>query len=69
MRNIGIALICLAALGFILAVISAFTGPIAGVTAEGYSHGCTNLALISIALFVCCKPEEEKKVSDTTDQT
>jgi len=68
MRNIGIVLICLAALGFVLAVISAFAGPIAGITAEGFSQGCTNLALIAIALSVCCKPKEEEKGSDTTDQ-
>ncbi|MDB9823191.1 hypothetical protein OAC89_05775 [Deltaproteobacteria bacterium] len=62
MRNLGILLICLSALGFVLAVISAFAGPIAGVTAEGFSSGCTNLALIAIALSVCspCKEEEKK---------
>ena len=71
MRNFGIVLVCLSALGFVLAVISAFAGPIAGVTAEGFSNGCTNLALIAIALSVCCKPEEGGKGSDTnlTDQT
>jgi hypothetical protein len=64
MRNIGIVLICLSVLGFVLAVISAFVGPIAGVTAEGFSHGCTNLALIAIALSVCCKCKEEEKKSE-----
>ena len=54
MRNIGIVLICLSVLGFLLAAISAFAGPIAGITAEGFSQGCTNLALIAIALSVCC---------------
>ena len=63
MRNLGIILICLSALGFVLALISAFTGPIAGVTAEGFSQGCTNLALIAIALSVCCKCKEEDKGS------
>lgn len=61
MRNLGIVLLCLSALGFVLAVISAFSGPIAGITAEGFSQGCTNLALIAIALSLCCKCEEEKK--------
>ncbi|MBW1767801.1 MAG: hypothetical protein JRJ65_12225 [Deltaproteobacteria bacterium] len=59
MRNIGIVLICLSVLGFLLAAISAFAGPIAGVTAEGFSQGCTNLALIAIALSVCCKCKGE----------
>jgi hypothetical protein len=64
MRNFGIILICLAALGFVLAIISVFAGTIAGVTAEGFSQGCTNLALISIALSVLCKGEEESKGSE-----
>ena len=64
MRNLGIILICLSALGFILALISAFAGPIAGVTAEGFSQGCTNLALISIALSVLCKCKEEEKTGE-----
>jgi len=63
MRNLGIILICLSALGFVLAVISTFVGPFAGVSSEGYSRGCTNLALIAIALSVCCKCEEEDKGS------
>lgn len=50
MRNIGIGLICLSSLGFILAVISNFIGSIASVSPEGFSRGCTNLALIAIAL-------------------
>ncbi len=52
MRNLAILLICLSALGFVIAVISAFVGPIAGVTAEGFSLGSANLALIAIALAV-----------------
>ena len=54
MRNIQIALICLSILSFVLAVISVFVGAIAGVTAEGYSQACTNLAIIAIAISVCC---------------
>ncbi len=52
MRNLIIILICLSALGFILAVVSVFAGPIAGVSARGFSQGCSNLALIAIALTV-----------------
>lgn len=55
MRNIGIVLICLSFIGFILAIISAFSGLIAGITAEGFSQGCTNLALIAIALALYFK--------------
>jgi hypothetical protein len=56
MRTISIILICLSVLGFLLAAISAFLGrPIGGVTAEGFSQGCTNIALIAIALTVCLK--------------
>jgi hypothetical protein len=59
MQNLKIVLVCLSALGFVLAVISAFTGPIAGVTAEGFSSGCTNVALIAIAIAMCCPSKEE----------
>ena len=63
MRSLGIILICLSALGFVLAIISAFVGPIMSITAEGFSQGCTNLTLIAIALTVCCKSEEGGKGS------
>ncbi len=55
MRSLAIVLIVLSALGFVLAVISSFAGSIIGVTAEGFSRGCTNLALISIALGMWLK--------------
>ena len=55
MRNIKILLICFSVLGFIIAVITSFVGPIMGITAEGFSQACTNLALIAIALTVCFK--------------
>ena len=58
MRNISIVLICLSVLGFILAIISALAGPIMGVTAEGFSQGCTNTALIAIALSIVFKRSE-----------
>ncbi len=55
MRNLTIILICLSALGFLLAIISAYTGTITGIQAEGFSRGCTNLALIAIALGLWAK--------------
>ncbi len=57
MRNIRILLICLSVLGFVLAIISALVGPIMSITAEGFSQGCTNVALIAIALSVGLKKE------------
>ncbi len=60
MRTIGIVLICLSALGFVLAVISTFVGPFVGVSAEAYSRACTNLALIAIGLSVCCTCKSEE---------
>jgi len=50
-------LIGLSALGFLLALISSFAGSIMGIGAEGFSRGCTDLALISIALGVWLKKE------------
>ena len=61
MRNLSITLVCLSALGFLLAVISAFSGRIFGITAEGFSQACTNLALIAIAVSLCCTCKEEEK--------
>ncbi len=57
MRILAVVLIGLSALGFLLAVISMplVGGPILGVTAEGFSRGCTNLALLAIALGVWLK--------------
>jgi hypothetical protein len=52
MRNLVITLILLSGIGFVLAVIASLTGGIARVSAEGFSNGCTNLALIAIALSV-----------------
>ena len=59
MRNLGIALILVSALGFVLAVIAAFTGHIGNISPEGFSRVCSNLALISIAVGVWLK--EDKK--------
>jgi len=61
MRNIAILLIGLSVLGFLLAVISTLvTGSIMGVTPEGFSRGCTNLALIAIALAVWFRESEKE---------
>jgi len=49
MNNLPKALAALAALGFALAVVSAFIGPIMGIQPEGFSRACTNLALLAIA--------------------
>ena len=58
MRNIAMILIGLSIFSFLLAVISnLFAGPIMGVYAEGFSRGCSNLALIAIALAVWFKSE------------
>ena len=62
MRNLAILFFCLSVLGFVLAVISAFTGTIGGVTAEGFSQACSNLALLAIAVAVLfIKGDQESK--------
>jgi hypothetical protein len=60
MRSIQMILICLSALGFVLAVITSLAGgPIVfGVTAEGFSFGSADLALIAIALSLYGKSKE-----------
>jgi hypothetical protein len=52
MSNVAKALTGLAALAFVLAVLTHFTGPIVQTQAEAYSRACTNLALIAIALVL-----------------
>jgi hypothetical protein len=65
MQSLGIVLICLSALGFVLAVIAAILGgPILGIPAEGFSRACSNLALIAIALFVYRKCKGEDKAGE-----
>jgi len=49
MNNLPKALTALAALGFALAVVSVFIGPIMGIQPESFSRACTNLALLAIA--------------------
>jgi len=46
------ALIGLAALAFVLAVVTHFAGPIVQTQAEAYSRASTNLALLAIALVL-----------------
>ena len=55
MAQLAKALTALAALAFILAVVTNFTGNYMGpwlTTAEGFSRACTNLTLLAIALAV-----------------
>ena len=49
----GMAKLCvgLAAVAFLMALVTAFTGEIV-VTAEGYSRASTNLALLALCLFM-----------------
>jgi len=46
------ALIGLAALAFVLAVLTHFTGPIVRTQPEAYSRASTNLALLAMALVL-----------------
>jgi hypothetical protein len=52
MSNLVKALIGLAALAFVLAVLTHFTGPIVSTQAEAYSRASANLALLAIALVL-----------------
>jgi hypothetical protein len=52
MSNLVKALIGLAALAFVLAVISHFTGPIVMTNPEAYSRASGNLSLLAIALVL-----------------
>ncbi len=51
MTNLAKALAGLAALAFVLAVVTVFTGPIL-VPPEGYSRAATNLALLALCIFL-----------------
>ncbi|MBM3308190.1 MAG: hypothetical protein FJY74_07685 [Candidatus Eisenbacteria bacterium] len=50
MRSFIWILVMLAAVAFVLAVVSVFFGPIMGVWPEGFSRASGNIALIAIAL-------------------
>jgi hypothetical protein len=52
MYSLAKGLTALAAVAFLLAVVSNFIGPILATPAEGFSRACTNLALLAIALVV-----------------
>ena len=53
MRNAAITLVALSVLGFLMAVMASMLfGPVAGVSAEGFSRASSNLALIAVALQV-----------------
>jgi hypothetical protein len=51
MANLAKACVGLAALAFVLAVVTVFTGPIL-VPAEGWSRASVNVALLALCLFV-----------------
>jgi hypothetical protein len=56
--NFTIGFIVLAALAFVLAALEAlFNFSILGIGPTSFSRACNNLALIAIALAVCCKKE------------
>ena len=56
MQKLTIELIGLAAVAFVVAVVEVLiTGPLIGVPAEGFSRTSTNLALLDIAISLCCK--------------
>lgn len=52
MRNLAKVLVGLAALAFVLAIVTAFTGRLMHVHPEGFSRACSNLALLAIALVL-----------------
>ena len=52
MSNLAKVLTGLAALSFLLAIVTNFVGPMLNTPAEGYSRACNNLALLAIALVV-----------------
>ena len=56
MQNVINGLIGLAIIAFLLAVITVLTNShfLMGIQAESFSRACTNLALIAIAITVCC---------------
>lgn len=50
MQTLAKVLVALAALAFVLAAVTNFRGGMMGVSPEGFSRACTNLALLAIAL-------------------
>lgn len=65
MRNVAMALVVLSVLGFLMAVmVILLTGPVAGISAEGFSRGSGNLALIAIALIVIFPSGEQETTGE-----
>jgi hypothetical protein len=56
MTTLSKTLTALAALAFVLAVVTNFAGPIMGTVPEGFSRASTNLALLAIALRLVFGP-------------
>jgi hypothetical protein len=56
MRTLAKLFVALAALAFVLAVVSIYTGRLMDVRPEGFSRACSNLALLAIALEVIFEP-------------
>jgi hypothetical protein len=52
MSNLVKALVGLAALAFVLAVVTHFSGPLVHTQAEAYSRASGNLSLLAIALVL-----------------
>ncbi|MFC1888893.1 hypothetical protein ACFL4G_03965 [Thermodesulfobacteriota bacterium] len=53
MKSLSWILIAFSAVGFVCASLVALWGfPDIGVSAKGFSYGCTNLALLAIALLL-----------------
>jgi len=48
-----------AMVALLLAIVSVFTGPLAGVPAEAFSRACSNLALLAIGIALAWKPATE----------
>ena len=61
MNNLAKACVAAAGLAFIMAVVTVFTGPIlVGLNPESYSRAATNLALISLCLFLGFKDDQTR---------
>ncbi len=56
MVNLAKTLVGLAAVSFVLAVVTNFTPPL-GTTAEGWSKASADLALLAIALVLCFRAD------------
>lgn len=63
MKNIAMGLVVLSALGFLMAVaVVLVTGPIAGISGEGFSRASMNLALLAMALIIVFPAEAQGDV-------